>query len=185
MNKALLIIDVQNAFNDPSWGHRNNPHAEENIKKLLDQWRNQGDEVIFIQHVSQKPQSLFYHAEAGSTIKDIVKPLKNEKIIQKQVNSAFIGTDLEKHLHDRGVGKVIITGLTTPHCVSTSVRMSANLGFETILISDATAAFGLYDHTGNYIDAQTVYDVSIGTLHKEFATIFSTEEFLSNGKHGH
>ncbi|RIW28949.1 cysteine hydrolase [Bacillus salacetis] len=184
MKMALLIIDVQNAFNDPSWGHRNNLQAEENIKALLDQWRSQGDEVIFIQHISENPHSLFYHSGAGSKIKDIVKPQENEKIIKKQVNSAFIGTDLEKHLHDCHVEKVIVTGLTTPHCVSTSVRMSSNLGFETILISDASAAFGLYDHNGQYIDATTVHDITIGTIHKEFAAVFSTDQFLTELKHG-
>jgi nicotinamidase-related amidase len=76
--------------------------------------------------------------------------------------------------------KSYITGLTTPHCVSPSVRMSSNLEFETVLISDTTAAFGLEDQNGNYLDAQTVHDVSLGTIHGEFAAIMSINEFLKN-----
>ncbi len=178
MNKALMIIDVQNAFNNPKWGLRNNPNAEENIKTLLSHWRNQQEEVIFIKHVSQEPSSLFYHLSPSSDIKSIVKPQANEKIISKEVNSAFIGTDLEGYLRDRGIKKVIVTGLTTPHCVSTSVRMSSNLGFETVVLSDATAAFGLEDQNGNYIDSETVHDLSLATVHGEFAAILSTNEFL-------
>lgn len=60
----------------------------------------------------------------------------------------FIGTHLEEYLKQHTIGNVVITGLTTPHCVSTTSRMSGNLGFNTYLISDSTAAFGLTDqHT--------------------------------------
>lgn len=178
MNIALVIIDVQDAFNDPKWGERNNLDAEKNIKLLLNNWRKSGLEVVFIQHISQDSKSIFHPNQATSRIKRLIQPKQNETVFTKEVNSAFIGTPLEDHLKNLGIQDIVITGLTTPHCVSTTTRMSANLGFTTYLISDAVAAFGLTDQHGRYIDAKTVHDLSVATLHEEFATILSTEECI-------
>lgn len=101
-------------------------------------------------------------------------------MIQKKVNSSFIGTNLEEQLRSNHIDTVVIAGLTTPHCVSTTKRMSGNLGFDTYLISDATAAFGLTDQTGTYFDPETIHRLSLATLHEEFATVLTTERLLTN-----
>ncbi|WP_062047386.1 cysteine hydrolase family protein [Bacillus sp. JCM 19034] len=178
MNKVLLIVDVQNAFLDAKWGNRNNPDAERNIKTILTEWRRREFEVIFIQHISEKPDSLFYVDNESCNIQDIIKPVNTERIFTKNVNSAFIGTSLENHLKNKDIKEVVITGLTTPHCVSTTARMSGNLGFKTYVISDATAAFGLTDQTGTYVDADTIHNISLATLHNEFANVLSTNDLL-------
>lgn len=176
--RALIIVDVQKAFDDPSWGERNNPQAEETIKQLLNWWREKQWEVIHIQHVSDNPDSLFYLKSETVSHKYLLNPKENERIFTKKVNSSFIGTDLEKYLREKEIETVVITGLTTPHCVSTTTRMSGNLGFETYLISDGTAAFGLTDQNGNYHNAQTIHDLSLATLHNEFATVLSAQELI-------
>ncbi|MFC7785441.1 cysteine hydrolase family protein [Rossellomorea sp. GCM10028870] len=177
-NSALIIVDVQKAFDDPKWGERNNVNAEENISKILKVWRAKGGQVIHIQHTSDHPDSVFYPGNKGFTIKELVSPLEEEVVITKKVNSSFIGTNLEETLNKNHIKTVIITGLTTPHCVSTTTRMSGNLGFNTYLISDATAAFGMKDQDGRYFDPETIHNVSLATLNDEFATILSTEQLL-------
>lgn len=178
--KALILIDVQKAFNDKKWGERNNLNAEENMSKILKLWREKEWLVIHIQHTSDNPDSLFYPRNEGFAIKEIVEPIKGEIRITKKVNSSFIGTNLEEILKTNEISTVVITGLTTPHCVSTSTRMSGNLGFDTHLISDATAAFGLKDQNDRYINAETVHNVSLATLHDEFAKIFTTEQLIKH-----
>ncbi|WP_409305886.1 cysteine hydrolase family protein [Peribacillus sp. SCS-155] len=177
--KALIIVDVQKAFDDEKWGERNNPNAEENIRKIL-QLGEKKDVVIHIQHTSDNPNSLFYPKNEGYAIKDIVEPIDEDVIITKKVNSSFIGTNLEEYLKVNGITTVVITGLTTPHCVSTTTRMSGNLGFATYLISDATAAFGMKDHNDTYYDAATIHNISLATLHDEFATILTTEQLIND-----
>ncbi|WP_121663457.1 cysteine hydrolase family protein [Metabacillus litoralis] len=178
MSKALIIVDVQKAFQDPKWGNRNNPDAESKINSLLLEWRKRKLEVIFIKHLSTNPNSVFYHKNESSQINDLLYPLPTETIFTKEVNSSFIGTSLEDYLHQLKINELVLTGLTTPHCVSTTARMSGNLGFTTYLLSDATAAFDLTDHLGNRIDAQTVHDVSLATIHNEFATVITTEDYI-------
>lgn len=175
---ALIIVDVQVAFEDEKWGERNNLNAEEKIRRILQFWRGKEWPVIHIQHTSDHPHSLFHPENDGFSIKEIVKPIEGEVVFTKKVNSSFIGTNLEGYLRGNDLSNVVITGLTTPHCVSTTTRMSGNLGFNTYLISDATAAFGLRDQHGNQFDAETVHDVSLATLHDEFATILTTEQLL-------
>ncbi|RST76134.1 cysteine hydrolase [Siminovitchia acidinfaciens] len=178
--KALIIVDVQKAFDDKKWGERNNLDAEENISKILQLFRREGWSVIHIQHTSDDPNSVFHPTNEGFAIKGIVEPIDDELIITKKVNSSFIGTNLEEHLKTNEISTVVITGLTTPHCVSTTTRMSGNLGFNTYLISDATAAFGLKDQNGRYYDAETIHNISLATLHDEFATILTTEQLIND-----
>ena len=180
MKKALIIVDVQKAFDDKKWGERNNLNAEENISKILQLWREKGWLIIHIQHTSDNPHSLFYPKNEGVAIKEIVEPIDEEVIITKKVNSSFIGTNLEELLKENDITTVVITGLTTPHCVSTTTRMSGNLGFDTYLISDATAAFGMKDQNDTFYDADTIHNISLATLHDEFATILTTEQLISN-----
>lgn len=176
---ALIIVDVQSAFDDKKWGERNNPDAEENISKILNMWRLKNWQVIYIQHKSDNPSSVFYPKNEGFKFKEIVTPINGEVIITKKVNSSFIGTNLEEFLRENQISTIVITGLTTPHCVSTTTRMSGNLGFKTYLISDATAAFGMKDQNNIYYNAETIHNVSLATLHNEFATVLTTEKLIN------
>lgn len=177
---ALLILDVQKGFDDPYWGKRNNPQAEENISRLLAEWRKRKGTVIYSQHLSVEPQSPLHHTnKEGTEIKEIVTPIDGEMVFPKNVNSAFIGTGLQSYLNQKQIKSVIITGLSTQHCVSTSTRMSGNLGFQTYIVSDAIAAFEITDHLGKTHTADMIQELELAMLQKEFATVLTTDQILS------
>lgn len=177
-NTALIIVDVQEGFDNPAWGARNNPQAEDNIARLLAAWRRTGRPVFHIQHLSVEPNSPLRPGQPGSAIKASVQPQGSEPVITKHVNSAFIGTDLEARLRAAGINSVVVVGLTTMHCVSTTARMAGNLGFSTLVVSDATAAFERTGHDGQQFPAQVVHDVALAELHGEFATVLDTDSLL-------
>jgi nicotinamidase-related amidase len=178
-NAALIVIDVQQAFNDPSWGERNNPQAEPNIARLLAGWRETGRPLFHIQHRSQRPGSLFHPDAVGFQVKPEAVPLAGEPVLYKNVNSAFIGTDLEQRLRDAGIATVVICGITTDHCCSTTTRMAGNFGFETFFVSDATATFERTGPDGQYFSAQLMHDTALASLHGEFATVVPTAGVLA------
>lgn len=176
---ALLLIDVQQGFDDSAWwGGRNNPEAEANMARLLTAWRAAGRPVFHVKHNSQNPRSPLHPGNTGNAIKREVAPQPGEPVFEKVVNSSFIGTDLEARLRARGVTELVIVGLTTPHCVSTTTRMAANLGFKVRLVSDATAAFDWTAHDGRKIPAAEMHYHALVPLQGEFAEVVMTETLL-------
>ena len=107
--------------------------------------------------------------------------MKKEIIFQKNVNSAFIETGLEKYLKDNSVNKLFIAGISLPHCVSTTIRMGSNLGFDITLIEDATVSFEIIDYfTGEKLSPEEVHRYNISSLNQEFCKVINTEAFLNN-----
>ncbi len=179
LESALLLIDVQKGFDNPAWGQRNNPEAETKIAEMLTAWRENDAPIIHVKHCSVSPKSPLHPDQPGNAFKDEALPQKGEPEFTKTVNSAFIGTGLEDYLHEQGLSSLVIVGLTTDHCVSTSTRMAANLGFDVILVSDATATFERNDIDGAHISAEDMHRVNLASLNDEFCVVKSTEEILA------
>ncbi len=178
-NTALLIIDVQQGFDDPKWGRRNNPDAEANISNLIDLWRSEKRPVIHIQHCSVEPDSPLRAELPGCQFKPEAAPIEGEPVFKKTVNSAFICTKLESYLRDNGIEQIVIIGLTTDHCVSTTTRMAGNFGFKVLLVSDATATFDRKGPDGKEYMAENIHAIHIASLNDEFCSVITTDSLIS------
>jgi nicotinamidase-related amidase len=171
---TLLVIDVQRAFDDPRWAHRNNPGAESRLEELLAAWRNAEAPVIHVRHRSTEPDGLF--KDDGFEFKDEAAPAHGEPVVEKAVNNAFVGTDLEQRLRAAGAETVVVAGLTTDHCCSTTARMASDLGFEVWFVDDATATHARELPDGRRFDAETMHESALASLSEEFAEIVDTAE---------
>lgn len=178
-NIALLIIDVQKAIDHPSWGRRNNLQAEQNIGRLLAVWRETEKPIIHVRHISRDPASTYRPDQEGCEFKPEVQPIDGEHILTKHTNSAFISTELEALLRREGIATLVICGVITNNSVEATARMAGNLGFETYVVSDATATFDKVDFSGRPHEADEVHAMSLANLQGEYATVLSTEEILN------
>ena len=178
-NTALMVVDMQKGFDDSSWGARNNPSAELRVAALLRYWREAMAPVVHVHHCSSSPVGCFKPGTPGSEPKAEAVPIDGEIVYQKRGNSAFIGTTLEVDLRQRAIASLVVVGLTTNHCVSTTVRMAGNLGFDTFVVSDATAAFDRAGADGRLRRAAAVHDAALGDLHMEFAEVVDTDTVIS------
>ncbi|KFY35090.1 hypothetical protein V495_08062, partial [Pseudogymnoascus sp. VKM F-4514 (FW-929)] len=156
---TLLLIDSQAGFTHPTyWGPaRSNPSYETNVVTLLSHFRSlreahpgAGPNIIHVRHSSRDPTCpLHVDDPEGFAWMPYSVPLEGEPVVTKEVNSAFIGTDLEAMLRASATRRLYVAGLSTDHCVSTSVRMAGNLGVtdgewgkgEVVLVGDATACW--------------------------------------------
>jgi nicotinamidase-related amidase len=177
---ALILIDIQKGFDNIEYwgGQRNNPDAEERASELLGVWRTSDLPVFHIQHCSSNPNSLLHVTNKGNAFKDPVKPMGDEPVIKKNVNSAFIGTDLKQQLDNLKITTLVIVGLTTDHCVSTTTRMAGNFGYKTFLISDATATFNKKGLDGQNYSAKLIHETALASLNEEFATIVTSKGMM-------
>ena len=179
-NPALIIIDVQKAFLEKDYPgiKRNNTNAELVCGNILNKWRKNDLNVIHVRHSSTNPESKLHKSKPGFEFNDYVKPKNNEIVLTKNVNSAFIGTGLDEILKNLNINTLVIVGMTTNHCISSSVRMAGNLGYETFLISDSTACYNTKGLDGKEIDCQVIFEASIASLSGEFAEIISSVELF-------
>ncbi|WP_318310676.1 cysteine hydrolase family protein [Flagellimonas crocea] len=178
---SLVLIDIQRGLQETEFygTERNNPNAEENCGKLLDYFRKRNWPVFHVKHNSTNLSSPLYPTKLGNDFHPAVQPLIFEPIFEKNVNNAFIGTGLEQGLRAKNIDKLVVVGLTIEHCVSTSVRMASNLGFEVILVSDATAAFDKLGFDGRRYSAEVIFHTELANLKDEFATIKDTETLMN------
>ncbi len=181
---ALLVIDAQNGVNLHSYwggcgGHRNNPDAEERIADLLGAWRAAHRPVYFTFHDSREAASpLKVGLDSGAAMPGLA-PLPGERVIVKDVNSGFVGTDLELNLRRDRVSRLVVAGFFTNMCVETTVRAAGNMGYDTYLAHDACAAGNRIAADGTSFDADLVHRLSVANLHGEFCTAILTAQAVA------
>lgn len=179
---ALLVIDVQRAFDDAAyWGKRNNPRCEENVARLVDSFRRASRTVVFVRHDSVQADSPLRPGRPGNAFKDSLRG-EPDLLVTKSVNSAFLGKpDLAVWLRARSIEAIVICGITTNHCCETTARMGGNLGFRVLFALDATHTFDRAALDGKNLTADELARVTAANLNGEFATIVSTEQVCSPG----
>ncbi len=177
---ALIVVDVQQGFDSPSWGMRNNPDCEANIQALVSWWRSRRWPLVFVRHDSREPDSPLAPSQAGNALKPFLDSNDADLVVSKHVNSAFYGTpDLHAWLREHGIRAVAISGITTNHCCETTARMAGNLGYETVFVLDATHTFDRRDLDGEWVSADELMRISAANLEEEFATVLRTGELLA------
>ena len=182
-DSGLLLIDVQVGVNDfAHWGgptgRRNNPQAEDRQRDLLAAFRAADLPVFFTRHNSREAASpLKFSLPGGAQIAGL-EPRADETVIEKDVNSGFIGTGLEIALRRAGVQRLIVGGFFTNFCVETTVRMAGNMGFDVYLAEDACATTNRVGPDGADHDPDLVHALSVASMHGEFCTALETADLI-------
>ena len=177
---CLVIIDMQKGMANTPADSRNNPQAEENIAQLLQAWRAANAPVVHVRHISRSQDSPFAPGQSGVEFQDALQPLRHEHVVEKNVPDAFINTALERWLRVREVNRIVLVGVSTNNSVEASARTAGNLGFDTVVVLDATFAFAMADYAGRMRSADEVHAMSLANLNGEYATIMDTREVLGD-----
>jgi nicotinamidase-related amidase len=176
---ALVVVDVQQGFDDPWWGVRNNLDCDTNIDALVHHWAAHGRPVVYVQHESANPESPLHPGSAGHRLKGYLADVTPALTVRKTVNSSFHGSpDLDAWLHATDAAGIVVCGITTNHCCETTARVGGNLGHDVLYALDATHTFDRQAPDGTVVSADELARVTATNLHGEFATVVSTGDLL-------
>jgi nicotinamidase-related amidase len=181
MTTALIVIDVQNGFNDAHWGPRNNAGAEQNIALLAGAWQGARDPIVLVRHDSVEPRSPLRPGQSGNDLQPILDGIHPALLFGKHVNSAFHGeVDLHAWLQGRGIRHIVLCGIQTNMCVETTARVGGNLGYDVTFAIDATYTFDAKGPDGSVLSADQLSAATAANLHDGgFATVSSTAVVLA------
>jgi nicotinamidase-related amidase len=181
MKTALLVIDVQMALahEDAAGTERSCPEAESNIALLLEKFRSTGAPVMHIHHRGTDADDPFHPDAPGFAVQPVAAPSADEPVVTKTGSSGFMGTPLQDILQKAGVDRVVLCGATANHCVESTTRSAADLGFNPIYAADAVWTYGITGPDGVSHSADQIHSVSMATLEGEIAEVKNTKDILA------
>ena len=172
---ALLVVDIQDSFKATSrWERRSNPRFEENVDRLIQAWRGAGLPVIFVLHTDPDPG--FETTSPFFKLMDFLKPEPGESVIVKNTRNAFTSTNLQEMLREKGVERLVVTGISTEQCCETTTRVAADLGFDVDFVTEATRTFPITDEaTGEVLSTDEIVRRTEMVLRGRFARIATVD----------
>jgi nicotinamidase-related amidase len=140
MNRALLVIDVQESFRQqPQWAASSNPEVAARAAELVAAARARGELVIWVLHAEPGSGGPFDPARGHVRLMDGLSPAEGEPVLTKTSHNAFTTTGLAQLLTSRGVSELVICGIRTEQCCETTARLAADLGYRVTFVTEATA----------------------------------------------
>lgn len=177
---ALVVVDVQQGFDDPGLGPRDNPDCDRNVAALVAAAQRRGDTIVLVRHDSAEPGSPLRPDRPGNAFKPLLDGVEADLLVRKQVHSAFHGdVDLHAWLQARGIEELVICGIQTNMCCETTARLAGNLGYSVRFVLDAThtfdepAPFG-----GETVPAALLSRTTAATLDGNFAEVVLTASLI-------
>ena len=160
---VLLVIDAEQAVDDPRRGAGEPPEAERNLAALVAAWRAEGLALV---HVSRP-------ASAAA-----VPPLDGEIVIAREGISAFAGTALEAGLDEVGATTLVLCGGLKTRALEATAWRAADLGYQVFVVADACRAVDALDLGGRLWPAEAVRALTLARLSGETATIVDVKTAL-------
>jgi nicotinamidase-related amidase len=129
-NSALVVIDVQNGV--VASAHQRDTVVA-NIATLVDQARDQGIPVVWVQHSDEQ---LIRGSDAWQYVPELT-PKDTEPLVHKAFGDSFEDTDLEDVLAGAHVGRLVVTGAQTDACIRSTIHGAFARGYDVTLVGDA------------------------------------------------
>lgn len=179
MDKALLIIDVQNDYFEGGCAELVEPlEALANVEKALALFRTAGLPVIHVQHISTRLGAGFFLPDTvGAAIHSHIAPRDGEPVVVKHAPNSFYQTGLAELLKEKAVDELVVCGMMSHMCVDTTVRACKDLGLTVTLLHDACATKDLI-WNGEMIPARTVHAAFMASLNGMFASVIATDDLF-------
>ncbi len=176
-NTALLVIDVQESFKHRDyWDESEFSTYADKQNRLINSIRQQGCPIVFILHNEKEGP---FSPESGYVRNmEFVNKQDGDPVFNKHVHNALLESGLQEWLQERGINRLLISGIRTEQCCETTARVASDLGYQVDFVLDATATFPMqHPLSGELVSAETIRAHTALVLNKRFAAIRFVEEY--------
>ncbi len=175
---ALLVIDLQNEYLPTgALPLVNIEQATANAVEVIAKARQQGTQVIHVQHIADGESPIFKPNSSGIEFQEAVKPQANEAVIIKNQINAFLNTNLKEILDQNDVTELVVIGAMSHMCVDAAVRAASDFGFKVKVIHDACATLDL-EFNQVKVPAAHVHATIMDAFEFAYAQVISTENYI-------
>jgi nicotinamidase-related amidase len=177
LSTALLVIDAQQSFeHTPYWSPVDTPAFYDRLQSLVDGAQARQIPVVQIFHIEDSgpfsPGSGFVRPLAALS-------MQPQAVFHKPRHSALIGCGLPVWLIERGIQRLIISGIRTEQCCETTTRHASDSGYQVDFVSEATLTFAMTDRAGRRWSAEDIKARTELVLEGRFARLLSVQQVLS------
>lgn len=175
---ALLVIDLQNEYLPTGkLPLVNIKQTAANAVNVIAKARQEGTQVIHVQHIGKAESPIFQPSSNGIEFQDIVKPQANETVVIKNQINAFLNTNLKEILDSNEVTELVVIGAMSHICIDAAVRAASDFGYKVKVIHDACATLDL-EFSGVKIPAAHVHTTIMAAFEFAYAQVISTEDYI-------
>ena len=180
MNRAVLVIDVQNEFFSGKFPVTYPPQSLANILAIMDNAHARAVPVVLVQHTPlAKDAQTFIKGTKEWALHDEVSKRPHDLLLQKPLPGSFTNTNLEAWLKERSIDTVVICGYMTQMCCDTTARQAAHLGFSVEFLSDATGTLQITNYAGT-VPAEQLHRAILVTQAMRFSKVLSTKQWMES-----
>lgn len=175
---ALLVIDVQDSFLQRDyWDETALPPFRQHVLTLIAGARVVGIPVVYVLHEDGDGP---FAAASGFVRPMDWLPANPDAIFIKHVHNAMLDSGLQPWLAERGIGKLLVSGIRTEQCCETTTRVASDLGFAVDFVSEATLTFAMrHPLSGKLFSADEIREKTELVLAGRFADIVTVEQALA------
>ncbi|MBX8459469.1 cysteine hydrolase [Enterobacter sp. RIT637] len=173
-DNALLIIDMQHGLFRGPVSPSSSAAVLANICLLIARARQAEVPVFFARHIGPDDSPFSEKGPLTQLIPELdVK--EQDVVFTKRYPSCFRDTELQRELNQRGIKQLVIAGMKTEFCVDTTCRAAPELGFRTVLISDAHTTMD-----NEHLSASDIISHHNSTLAGPFVTLSTACDWQFN-----
>lgn len=176
-NTALIVVDAQESFRHrPYWIDRDVPAFIERLQALIDGAKARGIPVVQVLHVEETGAFSIASGHVRTMEPLVIEP---DAVFQKRSHSALIGSGLDVWLTQRGLRRLIVSGIRTEQCCETTTRHASDSGFDVDYVTEATLTFPMIDRHGRSWSPEDIKARTELVLDGRFARIATVDEALA------
>ncbi|RWF47968.1 MAG: cysteine hydrolase [Mesorhizobium sp.] len=183
--RALVVIDVQNDYDGGNLAIQHPPFRDSvvNVTRAMDAAAAPGIKVVVVKQMAPETSPIFAKGSHGGELHPEIAKRRRDHYVEKNLPSAFTGTDLEAWLRANAVDTIAVVGYMTHNCDLSTIIHAVHMGFAVEFLSDATGSVP-YANSAGYASAEEIHRVVSIILQSRFAAVLKTAEWIDCLKAG-